>query len=58
MRCRQHRRLLRLRLAYDSKTLFSCVDKKAAAPRDPQTPSRYALFEIRRGCVERLCRKP
>ena len=53
----EFRRLLRVRLAYDSAALYSCVDQKAAAPRDPLIGSRYALFELHRGCVENLCIK-
>jgi hypothetical protein len=54
----EFRWLLRARLAYDSRALYSCADQRATASLDPSIGSRYAVFELRRSCVESLCRKP
>jgi hypothetical protein len=53
----EYRRLVRTRLGYDSRKLHSCIDQRAAAPLDESIGWRYAVFEIRRDCVENLCRK-
>jgi hypothetical protein len=53
----EYRKLIRQRLGYDSRELYSCIDRHATAPLDESIGWRYAVFEIRRGCVENLCRK-
>jgi hypothetical protein len=53
----EYRRLVRMRLGYDSRDLYSCLDRRATAPLDESIGWHYAVFEIRPGCVENLCRK-